>query len=462
MMRELFEGTRKTIERYGLLSGGETVVVGVSGGADSIALLHILAALVPALRLRLHVAHLHHGLRPEADEDARFVVQAARAVGAPCTVERVDVAALARAQKRSVEDAGRAARYALFTRTARAVGAERIAVGHTRDDQIETVLMRLLQGAPWELLAGMPPRRGEPPAVIIRPLLETPREMLRVFLRTRGLSWREDPTNRDLSIPRNHLRWRVLPALVAERAQWPDVLWRTGETARLCDQVLDRLSGRLYGHLRRAGEGGVVFALDALRALPPAVCGRLLRRAAAEAVGTSRPLPRVLEDRMLRAVSAGRAGAEVAGGGVALRMGYGVVEVGPARPAAVPEAYRLDVPGEVLAASFGIVFSAALEPPGPPVDDPAEAVLDAACVEPPLVVRAWRPGDVFRPLGMPGKKKVQDFFVDARVPRWRRAWTPLVVDRRGEVVWIVGQRIAEPCRVRPETRQVLHLRARPA
>jgi tRNA(Ile)-lysidine synthase len=460
-MAELIEVTRATIERYGLLSGGEAVVVGVSGGADSTALLHVLSALAPAYRLRLHVAHLHHGLRHEAEEDAAFVARLADGLGIPGTFERADVAALARAGKRSIEEAGRLARYEFFSRTARSVGADRIAVGHTRDDQIETVLMRLLQGAPWELLAGMRPHRAGPP-VVIRPLLEASRSAARAFLQNRGLAWREDPTNLDLTIPRNHLRHTVLPALQTRHPAWPELLWRIGETARLCAETLDRLSEGLYGHLRSAGADGVALALDPLRALPSPVGRRVLRRATADAAGTSRPVPRVLEDRMLHVVAAGRPGTEVVGGGTVLRIGYGVVEIGRALPAPFRGEYRLNVPGEVRAAAFEVVFTAALEPAREPTDDPAEAVLDAACVESPLTVRSWRPGDVFRPLGLTGKKKLQDYFVDAKVPRWRRRLIPLVVDARGEVVWVVGHRIAEPCRVRPETQRTLRLRVRPA
>lgn len=165
---------------------------------------------------------------------------------------------------------------------------------------------------------------------------------------------------------------------------------------------------------------------------------------------------------MLQAVAAGRPGAEIAGGGAAIRIGYGIVAIGTAEPAPSRVEYRLDVPGEVRAVSFETLFTAALEPPREPSDDPAEALLDAAYVEPPLTVRSWRPGDVFRPLGLAGKKKVQDYFVDAKVPRWRRGRIPLVVDARGEVVWIVGHRIADPCRVRAQTQRILRLRVRPA
>ena len=459
---DLLDQVRETIDRHGLLSGGEAVVVGVSGGADSTGLLHVLHTLRPRLGLRLHVAHLHHGLRPTADEDARFVARTAEGLQVPCTVERADVAGRARAEKRSLEEAGRLARYDLFARVAAAAGAGCVAVAHTRDDQIETVLMRLQQGAPWELLAGMRPRRDGPTAVVIRPLLGSSRVDVREFLQGRGLPWREDPTNLDIALPRNRARHVDLPGLTTIDPAWPRVLWRLGETARLCADVLDRLSAEVYGHLRSEREGGIVIALEALRELPPPLRRRVLRHAWSEMTGTSRPFTRVLEDRMLHAVVAGRPGTEVVGREAVLRVGYGEVEVGPpASPLSAAE-YRLDVPGEARAESFGVLFTATLEGRAEPSDDAAGAVLDAACVYPPLRIRAWRAGDVFRPLGLGGKKKVQDFFVDAKVPRWSRARIPLVVDARGEVVWIVGQRIAEPCRIRPGTERVLRLRVRPA
>jgi tRNA(Ile)-lysidine synthase len=458
---DLLDQVRKTIDRHGLLSEGEAVVVGVSGGADSVALLHVLHQLTPALRLGLHVAHLHHGLRRGADEDARFVEQTAGALGLPCTVERADVAGLARAGRHSLEAAGRLARYDFFGRVAGAIGAAAIAVGHTRDDQIETVLMRLQQGGPWELLAGMRPRRIGSGIPVIRPMLDIPRTEIRRFLEDQGRAWREDPTNLDLSIPRNRARHLDLPALKSADPAWPQTLWRLGESARLCADVLDRLSGNLYGHLRSEGDGGIVIALDALRALPAPLARRVLRRAASELAGTSRPLPRVLEERMLRAVAVARPGTEVVGDHAAVRVGYGEVEIGP--PAAYADAeYRLGVPGEVRAELFRRVFAASIEPRREPSDDADEAFLDAACVALPLCIRPWRPGDVFRPLGLSGKKKVQDFFVDAKVPRWRRRRTPLVVDARGEIVWVVGHRIADPCRVRAGTEQILRLRVRSA
>lgn len=458
----LIDRIRETIAAHRLLAGGETVVVAVSGGADSIALLHILHALAPALRLRLHIAHLHHGLRPSADEDARFVAQHAAGLRLTSTVEYADVAGRARAGRHSLEEAGRMARYDFLARVAGAVGAGHIAVAHTRDDQVETVLMRLQQDAPWELLAGMRLCRPGRGPLVIRPLLGATRAEIRGYLAGAGLTWREDPTNLDLSLPRNRIRRVDLPALQGTHPAWPQVLCDLGAAAALCADVLDRLSAAVFGHLSSRRAGAVVLPLEALRGLPPPIARRVIRHAAAALTGTGRPFARVLEDRMLRAVGVGRPGTEIPGAGAVLRIGYGEVELGPPASPLPAGEYRLDVPGEVRAASFGRIFAASLEARTEPSDDAAEAMLDAACVQPPLMIRAWRSGDTFRPLGLAGKKKMQDFFVDAKVPRWQRGRIPLVVDARGEVVWVVGWRVAEPCRVRPHTARVLRLRVRSA
>src|SRR5574341_561502 len=459
---DLVGHARDAIDQHSLLAGGEAVVVAVSGGADSVALLHVLRLLSPDLGLRLHVAHLHHGLRQEADEDAAFVAGICGGLGLAYTVERVDARALARRGRRSLEDAGRQARYAMFARVAASAGAAAIAVAHTKDDQIETVLMRLQQGAAWERLAGMRFRRPGPGVAVIRPLLGAPRVEIQQFLQDRGLVWRDDPTNLDLSIPRNRVRHIDLPGLTAAHPAWPQVLRRLGDAARLSADLLDRLADRFYGHLGSKGDSGVVIALAGVRTLPEPLWGRLIRRAAAEVTGTSHPLSRVLEDRMVRALMVGRPGTEVAGEQVGLRIGYGEAEIGPTSRVPADAEYRLTVPGEVWAESFGMILTASMEPRREPSDDAGEALLDAACVEPPLRIRAWRPGDVFRPLGLSGKKKLQDFFVDAKVPRWLRRRIPLVLDARGEIVWVVGDRVAEPCRVRAETMQVLRLRVRAA
>ena len=255
--------------RQRLLDPGDHVLVGVSGGPDSVALLHALVLLRSEYALRLTVCHVHHGLRPEADRDAAFVEALAARLGCPVRVVRVEVP---RGGGRSPEEAARLARHAALARVARATGAGRIALGHTADDQVETVLMRILQGAGPRGLAGIPARRGR----IVRPLLDVDRATVLAHLAAHGLEAVEDATNRDTKFLRNRVRHELLPLLAAQAgSRVPAALRRVARASREAVEALDALvRPRLAGHLtpdarglaarprrarrspRRRGEGG--------------------------------------------------------------------------------------------------------------------------------------------------------------------------------------------------------------
>jgi len=247
----------RTIRRHAMLAGGETVLVAVSGGADSVALLHFLVELAPAWRLQLHVLHVDHQLRPDSPADADFV----RAFGARLGVP-VDVVTVMVDPRGSVEAGAREARYAALEAAAARLGAHRIAVGHTADDQAETVLMRLLEGAGVRGLAGIPPVRGR----IIRPLIDMHRAALEAALGAAGVSWVEDPTNMETQFARNFLRAKVLPII---RQQWQGV---DAAIARSANHMAE--AARLLGNLGRADflriADGAGVNVAALRALPAA------------------------------------------------------------------------------------------------------------------------------------------------------------------------------------------------
>ncbi len=465
MSTECSERVQETIARHQLFSPGETALVAVSGGTDSVALLHLLAELRGSLRLALHVAHLNHRLRPGADEDARFVQALAAALEIPVTIEVADVRGLAVREKRSLEDAGRVARYAFFARLAARIGAQRVATAHTRDDQVETVMMRLLQGTPWHALAGIPPVRPLGSATVVRPLGELTRAEVTAFLRTRGLRWRDDPTNRDRRFVRNRIRLEVLPAFDQYHPQSRAMLWDLGEVMRSGDEFLSGLAQEAFGHMTRRRGGGITLLLADFQRCPPALQHRLVRRAIQDVAGTNAPLPRVVvEERAVRLGAAGRPGRQVDLGVCLARCGYEVLEILP-HPPRVPRAqYDLSVPGTVVAEAFGIVVAADLldrEQVRVRPARPGETYLDAAAVRSPLQVRPWRHGDRFVPLGLTGKKKLQDFFVDAKIPRWERARIPLIADAQDRIVWVVGRRIADTARVTEATQQVLRIRVTP-
>ncbi|PYM07965.1 MAG: tRNA lysidine(34) synthetase TilS [Candidatus Rokuibacteriota bacterium] len=229
----MIDAVRDTIRRHAMLAGGEAVLVAVSGGADSVALLYALQALGAELRLTLSVVHLDHGLRAESADDGAFVEALARARSLPVSVERITVA-----PGGSLEARAREARYAALRRHAARVGAERVALGHTADDQAETVLMRLIEGAGPRGLRGIPPVRG----IFIRPLIETRRAEIVDALQRAGLAWREDPSNRDPKLLRNRIRHELLPQLAASYN--PAIVAALNRAAALTRDLLAHLTAQ--------------------------------------------------------------------------------------------------------------------------------------------------------------------------------------------------------------------------
>src|SRR5207245_5847147 len=262
-MSDLHEKVRHTIQKFDLLRAGDTVVVAVSGGSDSVALLHLLRGLQDEYALALHVAHLNHRLRPEAGADAEFVRQMGVNLGIPVTVEEVDVTARAAQEKRSLEEAGRQARYEFFARVAAAVRASRVATAHTQDDQVETVAMRFLRGTAWEMLAGIPASRRLRATTVARPLRETTRAELLGYLRRQESASRDDATNRDQRFLRNWFRLTWLPALEARHPQSRGLLSEAGRLAGAADKFFEEMATVVLGQAHREGQT-IQFPLGAL------------------------------------------------------------------------------------------------------------------------------------------------------------------------------------------------------
>ncbi|MEK7277332.1 MAG: tRNA lysidine(34) synthetase TilS, partial [Chloroflexota bacterium] len=278
----LLANVRAFIQKHGLLTPGQTLAVGVSGGPDSLALLHLLIRLRPEYDLDLRAAHLHHGLRDSADGDAEFVSRIAKEWAVPCVVERADVAALARANRLSVEEAGRRARYSFFARLAATV-----AVAHNADDQAETVLMHLLRGAGIGGLRGMLPKSSGQWAVgsgqiVIRPLLATPRADIETYIAAHGLQPKVDSTNADTTFFRNRLRHELIPFLQTYTPNIRDLLCRTADVAAGDYELLRGVIEKSWADTLAAAPGeAVTFDLHRWRALPLALQRALLREAVA-------------------------------------------------------------------------------------------------------------------------------------------------------------------------------------
>jgi len=460
----ILECVAATIRRHGLLEPGQRVVLAVSGGADSMALLDVLAEVGRAMGLWLCVAHLDHGLRgPASAADAAFVAREAAERGLEARVERADVAADRARHGGSLEAAARRVRYDFLSRVAHEVRADRVATGHTADDQVETIVLGLLRGGGLTALCGMPVSRPLGPAsrtLVVRPLLESTRAQLLAHLRRRAIPWREDATNADIAFERNCVRHEVLAYL--EKGTCPDVretLLALASTAR----VLKGVVGRLAGGLVSVGEGAAEIDARRLAQAP-----RLVRRAAArlahERLGGTRALTRRALDAVEELLEKAPGTQVSLAGGLVAQRGYDAVILRPPSPAPAPVARTLAIPGRVEVPQTGhwVEVETLDRCPANPLDclnaDPWEEVVDLDAVGDRLELRTRRPGDRFVPLGLGSPTKLKDFLINQRVPRDERARTLLVTGRQG-IVWVVGRRLDDRAKVTPATCRAARLRA---
>jgi tRNA(Ile)-lysidine synthase len=461
MPPDLFESFKSALERHALWVPPEAVLVAVSGGSDSVALLHLFGRLRAETPFPLSVAHLNHALRgKESDMDEAFVGELAARHQVPWFTRRLSPGQLGDAAE-GMEAAARRARYDFLRETAGRIGAARVALGHTRDDQAETFLLRLLRGAGPRGLGGIYPSLH---GVFIRPLLEISRESLQLHLRESGVSWREDSSNQDLARTRNRIRHQLLPWLQSQyNPEIDEVLSRTTGVLRDEEEYLDSVTRELARRLVREEEQGLSLAVPAVRVLPPALRRRLLRSFLERATGEPCPPPDFETTSALEAlVREGRHQAAITiASGLEIRVVYSDL-VALLRPAPVPQAsVPLPVPGEAALPELGLRLSArqvSLAEAGDPkrLRSAGRAFLDADALPGPLEVRRRREGDHFRPLGAPGESKLKAFLIDRKVPQPVRDRIPLVV-AGDQIAWVVGYQIDDRFKVTKRTRRVLVL-----
>ncbi len=452
MVPDVLALVQDTIRRHAMLAGGDTVLAAFSGGADSTALLYLLSRLAPAWGLRLHALHVDHGLREGSDCEAEAAQRLGQRLGVPVDVVRVTVS-----RRGSLEEAARAARYAALDAHADRLGASRIAVGHTADDQAETVVMRLLEGAGVRGLAAIPPVRGR----IVRPLIAVQRAGLVALLETAGLDWVEDPTNVDPTFARNRIRHELLPMLAAAHGgDLVSVLTRVAGRAREAVQALERMGTLELDRLARQHEDALTLPRESLAVLPPQVATEVLRQAAAR-LGSRAPLRAWAHRGLARALTSPPPRRPVRVGGVAIEVSGSLVRIGRAAPPSLP-GRPVPMPGAVTLPEAGLRLEAVLaEAGGYQVPREAERVaFDADRLTGPLVVRSRRRGDRFWPFGEAHERRLKTLLIDAKVPRWERDRLPLV-EAGGSIVWVGGLRRGAQAPITPESRHVLELRLQP-
>jgi len=453
----------ETIRKYRMLADGDAVLAAVSGGPDSVALLHALSSLKEEFSLRLEVAHLEHGIRGEESRaDARFAAALADRLGLPFHLKEVKLSpSKAERGKGNLEALAREERYRFLTDTARGRALNKIATGHTLDDQAETLLMRMFRGSGRRGMRAIAPtaRRGD--AVLIRPLIETSREDVEAYLAAEGLEYRVDRSNFDPTLLRNWMRLDLIPRLKEkiDRAV-PARLARMAEIVRDEDEVLDRLAReRLPATMRSSALLGTPLLAE-----PRALQRRIVRLWLENRLGNLRRIGFDHVEAVLELACDGPPNGRVAlpGAREAVRRYEALtIEKRGVRPSSVAYSYRFTAGTDLIVAQAGMkLSSSAVAPDDVVMKDAFEAFFDADKLPRTLTVRNFRPGDRFRPMGMTGQKKVKELFIDRKVSLEARATLPLLV-AGDEIAWIPGCARSRIALVTPGTQSVLRVSAMP-
>jgi tRNA(Ile)-lysidine synthase len=437
------DSIRQLADKTGILPYGATVLVAVSGGQDSCALLHALTGLRNNLGITLYAAHLNHGFRGEAaDGDAAFVRELADSLDVPCMLEKQDVAGIAKRMHLSKQEAARRARHDFLDRTADAIGAEIIALGHTRDDRIETALLNIIRGTGIDGLTGLTPQSGRR----IRPLLEVSRDDTAAHCNANAIAFREDASNLSSAYTRNRIRSELLP--LVESYYHPGFRTAILRLADLAEQDSAVLSGIARREFQRAllnsTEGCVVLDTEPIRGLDRAIQRRVVRHAIHVIRGSLQDVEAAAIDRTLALLGENqpRFKFRLPNGDISVELTGNrliVAKEVPQRSTRRVE-YALDCPGSVFMPEFKTAFEARC---GGEAGVNGIAV-SAGDVSFPLTIRNRRPGDRLRPVGLDGMKKVQDILVDAKVPAELRDLVPIVADAQG-ILWVVGHAVDERC-----------------
>jgi tRNA(Ile)-lysidine synthase len=457
----------KNIQTNGLIQAGQKILVAVSGGPDSVCLLHVLFNLQKELQITLHIAHLDHALRgAEAEGDAQYVAELAQKLGIPATIEKRDVKAYRKAHRLSLEEAAREVRYAFLAETARVVGADCVAAGHTLNDQAETILLHIIRGSGTRGLRGLQPtqtlRFSDRKLTVTRPLLAVRREDTMSYCKLHRLSPRTDSTNQSTDFLRNRVRLELLPLLKHYNKGIIDSLLRISRIAADDLAFLESESEKAWKRIVRKQKGTFIFEKTAFRSLAPALQRQLLRKAIEVLLGTLKDIETRHIEEILKSLTkpAGRTinlpeGLEFSIEYDRFLLGFPSEKLSPFLE--LLGEYQLTIPGVTQLPGWRI--EAAVKPLETIANmaenpDAFTAYLDWGKTGKEIGVRSLRRGDRFQPLGMGQEKKAALFMLDARIPRLWRSNIPIFYTPQ-QIVWIAGYRLDERVKVTSQTRKVL-------
>ncbi|MGD1009273.1 MAG: tRNA lysidine(34) synthetase TilS [Candidatus Aminicenantales bacterium] len=452
----VFQAFKTAVLKHGMIVPGDRVLAACSGGPDSVALTSLLLKLRNEMPLEVSVAHFNHRIRPEAKDDEAFVRELTRSWALPLITGSKEVRREAQRRKINLEEAARVLRYEFLRRAARKSGATKIATGHTMNDQAETFLMRLFRGTGLPGLAGIEPVSGPAACPVIRPLLGLRREELEAYLREEGLGFRTDESNLDRRFLRNRVRLGLLPEV--ERDYGPRIVEHLATLSSLIREEEALLAGMVRAFaeefITRSG-GEAALDVRTLSLLPPALARRVLREFIRELKGDLRAVS--FED--IESVLGLRDGKEkTVKKGLVLRREKGRLFRLHRRAASRGFETTWNGEGEISAGGMTFMGQMRDRADGLPLkgDDTRQAVVDLAKLRFPLEVRNRRPGDLYRPLGAPGRKKLKEILRAKGIARDDRDRLPVFLSR-GEIVWVPGLPVAEGFKVRAGTRRVFSI-----
>lgn len=472
VIRQLQQKVLNAIRANRLTDPGDVVVVGVSGGPDSVCLLHILHALSEHLGIKLHAIHINHMLRPEeAPIDEAYTAALCKRMEIPLLTVHVDIASMAKKLGMSVEEAGREARYREFEKVAGEIGAAKIAVAHNRNDQAETVMMHIIRGAGTAGLAGMEYRRG----AVIRPLLQVSRSEIEQYCEAAELSPRTDSSNLKSDFTRNRVRLELFPFLEKNfGADIVDSLCRLSAHAAEDREYLEMSALKAFHECSTESGGGKVgMKLELLQKLHPAILNRVLKQAVMEAAGNVKGIGSVHYQALSELVAKDRTGAQTElPGGLKAEVSYGILHIYKnslkqlhsisKRQKTPLFEVSLAVPGSTVVQELEVVVGTSVETVlnvdkyGNMGYNSFEQYFDYDSLKRGINIRNRRDGDIFKPLKSNGTKKLKEYLIDMKVPRELRDDIPLVCTGN-EVVWIIGYKISDKFKVTENTKSALKI-----
>jgi tRNA(Ile)-lysidine synthase len=416
-----------TIAGHNMLRPDHLILAGVSGGADSVSL----ALVLVELGYRVAVAHLNHGLRGESsNEDERFTRSLAERLGLAFYSERTPV----QLESGNLEAAGRAARKAFFLRTAAAHGFTRIALAHTRDDRVETFLMNLFRGAGLDGLVSMAPVSG----MTVRPLLDVSRAEVEAYLEGRGEPWRTDTTNLDINFTRNRLRHKVIPMLASEfNPRLAESIARTVKILDDDDAWLRAQTEAWFAEHAAVDANNVILDVEALRDAPTALLRRIVRLALRKAGSSLQEVSFGHIEGVASLIREGKSGKSVQlPGGLAASRNFGQLLLGRPLQKAGEYSYELQIPGHVRVPELGKTFKAWIVGQKDVKPAPDQVFVDGGSLGACVKIRNWKPGDYYRPAGLPAGK-LKKLFNRSRIPRSQRGSWPVLV-ANSTIVWVAS------------------------